>query len=52
MANVSEEKINKMITVYNKIDLSPYNLSSESINYISAYTGQGIEKFKASLIKY
>jgi GTP-binding protein HflX len=52
MANVSEEKINKMITVYNKIDLSPYNFSSESMNYISAYTGQGIEKFKASLIKY
>ena len=29
MANVSETKINKMITVYNKIDLCSYDLQSE-----------------------
>ena len=52
MANVSEAKINKMITVYNKVDLSPYDLYSEEQNFISAYTGHGIEKFKASLINY
>lgn len=52
MANVSETKINKMITVYNKIDLSPYTLCSERYNLISAYTGDGIEEFKKRLINY
>ena len=46
MANVSESKINNMITVYNKVDLSPYDLCSKEKNYISAYTGYGIEEFK------
>ena len=41
MANVSEEKIKNMITVYNKVDLSPYDLYSNKKNYISAYTGYG-----------
>ena len=52
MANVSDAKINNMITVYNKIDLSPYSLHSDKQNFISAYTGYGIEKFKESLIDY
>ena len=52
MANVCESKINKMITVYNKIDLSPYSINKERQNFISAYTGDGIEEFKLSLINY
>ena len=52
MANVSESKINKMITVYNKIDLSPYNLCTERNNLISALTGDGIESLKKRLINY
>ena len=41
-----------MITVYNKIDLSPYNLYSNQKNHISAYTGYGIEEFKTNLINF
>ena len=41
-----------MITVYNKIDLSPYSSHLDKQNFISAYTGHGIEKFKESLINY
>ena len=52
MANVSEEKINSMITVYNKVDLSPYDLCSNKKSYISAYTGYGIEEFKKNLINF
>jgi len=52
LANVNEHKIKNMITVYNKIDLSPYSLYSDKRNFISAYTGYGIEKFKESLINY
>ena len=52
MANVSEEKIKNMITVYNKVDLSPYDLCSNKKNYISAYTGYGIEEFKTDLINF
>ena len=52
MANVSEEKIKNMITVYNKVDLSSYNFSSNKKNYISAFTGYGIEEFKESLINF
>ena len=52
MANVSEKKIKNMITVYNKVDLSSYNFSSNKKNYISAFTGYGIEKFKESLINF
>ena len=52
MANVSEAKINKMITVYNKIDLSPYNFCSERNILISAYTGDGINELKAKLMNY
>ena len=52
MANVSEAKINKMITVYNKIDLSPYSLCSKRHNLISAYTGDGIDAFKTKLMNY
>ena len=52
MANVSEKKIKNMITVYNKVDLSPYNLSSNKKNYISAYTGYGIKEFKTNLINF
>ena len=52
MANVSEEKIKNMITVYNKVDLSPYDLFSNKKNYISAYTGYGIEEFKTNLINF
>ncbi len=52
MANVSEEKINSMITVYNKVDLSPYDLCSNKKSYISAYTGYGIDRFKELLSAY
>ena len=49
MANVSETKINSMITVYNKVDLHPYSTNSKRHNFISAYTGYGIEEFKSKL---
>ena len=52
MANVSESKINEMITVYNKIDLNPFASYSERLNLISAYTGFGIEKLKERLTSY
>ena len=50
MANVSEAKIKNMITVYNKVDLYPYKTSSKRQNFISAYTGYGIEEFKSRLL--
>ena len=52
MANVSESKINNMITVYNKADLNPYISYSERHNFLSAYTGYGIKQFKNKLINY
>ena len=52
MANVSERKINNMITVYNKIDLNPYKLNLMQHNFISASTGYGIEEFKKKLLNY
>ena len=52
MANVSEAKIKNMVTVYNKIDLSPYTLSSERYNLISAHTGDGIDELKKRLVNY
>ena len=38
-----------MITVYNKIDLSPYTLCSKRHNLISAHTGDGIKEFKTKI---
>ena len=52
MANVSEIKIRDMITVYNKVDLNPYRSYSKRNNFISAYTGYGIESFKNKLMNY
>jgi len=52
MANVSETKINKMITVYNKIDLNPFSSYPKRFNFISAYTGFGIQKLKERLINF
>ena len=52
LANVSEEKILNMITVYNKYDLHPYKSNSKRHNFVSASTGYGIKKFKESLINY
>ncbi len=47
---VSEEKISKMINVYNKIDLSETNyLQNENRIFISALTGEGIENLKGSI---
>ena len=50
LANVNENKIRNMITVYNKCDLNPYMNNIDRINVISAYTGQGIDKFKTMLL--
>ncbi len=52
MANISETKIKDMITVYNKVDLNPYRSYSKRNNFISAYTGFGIENFKNKLMNY
>jgi len=52
MANISDTKIKDMITVYNKVDLSPYRSYSKRNNFISAYTGYGIENFKNKLMNY
>ena len=52
MANISESKINSMITVYNKIDLNPYSSYSDRHNFISAYTGFGIDRLKEKLINH
>ena len=52
MANINETKIKDMITVYNKVDLSPYRSYSKRNNFISAYTGFGIENFKNKLMNY
>lgn len=49
LANVNENKIGKMITVYNKSDLNPYVNTSKNINVISASTGHGINRFKKLL---
>ena len=50
LANVNEQKIKNMITVYNKIDLHPYAKFSKNLNLISAYTGFGIDRFKGLLL--
>tara|TARA_A100001035_G_scaffold235102_1_gene198435 strand:+ start:1622 stop:2662 length:1041 start_codon:yes stop_codon:yes gene_type:complete len=52
LANVNENKIKNMITVYNKCDLNPYMNNIDRINVISAYTGQGIDKFKTMLLNH
>ena len=46
----NENKIRNMITVYNKCDLNPYMNNIDRINVISAYTGQGVDKFKTMLL--
>lgn len=47
---VSEDKISKMINVYNKIDLSNSNYKqSQNRIFISALTGEGIENLKDSI---
>ena len=46
---MNENKIGKMITVYNKSDLNPYVNTSKNINVISASTGHGINRFKKLL---
>ncbi len=47
---VSEDKISKMINVYNKIDLSSSNYAqNQNRIFISALTGEGIENLKNSI---
>ena len=47
---VSEDKISKMINVYNKIDLSNTNyIQTQNRIFISALTGEGIENLKDSI---
>ena len=47
---VSEDKISKMINVYNKIDLSNSNYKqTQNRIFISALTGEGIENLKESI---
>ena len=47
---VSEDKISKMINVYNKIDLSNSNYKqTQNRIFISALTGEGIENLKDSI---
>ena len=44
---VAYQKINKMITVYNKIDISKKNYTNtDNKTYVSALTGIGIDKLK------
>ena len=47
---VSEEKISKMINVYNKIDLSKScYIQGQNRIFISALTGEGIEYLKGNI---
>ena len=47
---VSEDKILRMINVYNKIDLSNSNYKqTQNRIFISALTGEGIENLKDSI---
>ena len=50
---VSNHKIKNMITVFNKIDLQKkiFNNSNNSTSYISALTGEGLEKLKKKMIR-
>ncbi len=51
-AGVSEEKISKMINVYNKIDLVKSNyLQNQNRIFISALTGEGIDNLKKSIVR-
>ena len=51
-AGVSEEKISKMINVYNKIDLVKTNyLQNQNRIFISALTGEGIDNLKKSIVR-
>ena len=44
---VNEEKISKMINVYNKIDLNKVNYEKNKNRiFISALTGEGLENLK------
>ncbi len=47
---IEEKKISKMMTVYNKIDLNQliYENANKK-NYVSALTGEGIEKLKLNM---
>ena len=51
-AGASEEKISKMINVYNKIDLSKSSyIKNHNRIFISALTGEGIENLKVNIEK-
>ena len=49
---VEEEKLSKMMTVFNKIDVKDIEGSNfEGRNFVSALTGKGINELKNSLTK-
>ena len=51
-AGISEEKISKMINVYNKIDLSKSSyIKNQNRIFISALTGEGIENLIGNIEK-
>ena len=50
---VNEEKLSKMMTVFNKIDVRKIESSNlKDKNYVSALTGEGISELKNSLINF
>ena len=53
-ANVEKNKLNNMITVFNKIDLYKKKIDNNNHhhNHVSAQTGHGIEELKLKLSEY
>ncbi len=51
-AKVEKNKLNEMITVYNKIDLYSKKIENNNYNFVSALTGYGIEELKIKLSEY
>ena len=51
-ASVEKNKLNSMITVFNKIDLYKKKIENNNYNLVSAQTGYGIEELKLKLGEY
>ena len=51
-ASVETNKLNNIITVFNKVDLYKKNIENNNYNLVSAQTGYGIEELKSKLAEY
>ncbi len=51
-ARIENTKLTNMITVFNKIDLYDKKIENNNYNFVSAFTGYGIQELKTKLGEY